>query len=236
MYANSRTVCSAQAAVHPRLVETVLRHREHRWRKPLSAAGTAAMAIVRPWLDADPATPWVLDVGCGTGAGSRALLARDPGLRVLGVDQSAARLRLTGSGLVAERSPGLLLIRAPMEDLWRLLLAEGRHPARQLLWYPNPWPKPEHLQRRWHGHPVFPAFVALGGELEARSNWPLYLEELAVALGLFGAKATIEAIADAEPAVSPFERKYRDSGQALWVLRCRLPAVPQTSCSLANSA
>ncbi len=236
MYANSRPVSSAQAAVHPRLVETVLRHRDHAWRKPLSPAGIEAMAIVRSWLEEDPLTPWVLDAGCGTGAGSRALLLREPGLRVLGVDQSAARLRLTGSGLVAERSPALLLIRAPMEDLWRLLLAEGRHPARQLLWYPNPWPKPEHLQRRWHGHPVFPAFVALGGELEARSNWRIYLEELALALTLFDGEAVIEAIPDDQPSVTPFERKYRDSGQALWMLRCRLPGAPQTSCSLASSA
>lgn len=227
---------SAQPAVHPRLMETVLRHRNHPWRQPMSAAGTAAMAIVRSWLDEDPVTPWVLDAGCGTGASSRALLARESGVRVLGVDQSATRLRLTGAGLVAERSPALLLIRAPMEDLWRLLLAEGRHPARQLLWYPNPWPKPDHLKRRWHGHPVFPSLLELGGELEARSNWRIYLEELALALKLCGSEAVIEAIPDGQPPVTPFERKYRDSGQALWVLRCRLSQVPQTSCSLASSA
>jgi tRNA G46 methylase TrmB len=236
MYANSRPVSTAQTGVHPRLVETVLCHRDHPWRKPVSAAGTAAMAIVRTWLDEDSATSWVLDAGCGTGASSRALLVREPGLRVLGVDQSAARLRLRGTGLVAERSPALLLIRAPMEDLWRLLLTEGRHPARQLLWYPNPWPKTEHLKRRWHGHPVFPTLLALGGDLEARSNWRIYLEELALALKLCGREAVIEAIPDDRPPITPFERKYRDSGQALWVLRSRLSNSDQTSCSLASSA
>lgn len=195
------------------------------------------MAIVRAWLEEDPLAPWVLDAGCGTGEGSRALAAREPGLRVLGVDQSAARLHLAGSELVAERSPHLLLLRAPLEDLWRLLVAEGARPSRQLLWYPNPWPKPEHLMRRWHAHPVFPTLVALGGALEARSNWRIYLEELALALGVFGVPARVEPVGEEQAPVTPFERKYRDSGQALWTLRGELSGdARQTSCSRASSA
>ena len=51
-----------------------------------------------------------------------------------------------------------------------------------LFLYPNPWPKKKHLGRRWHGAPVFPALVKLGGELEMRSNWQTYLDEFALAL------------------------------------------------------
>lgn len=36
-------------------------------------------------------------------------------------------------------------------------------------------PKIGHLSRRWHGHPVFPAMLELGGVLECRSNWKIYV-------------------------------------------------------------
>lgn len=32
-------------------------------------------------------------------------------------------------------------------------------------------------QKRWHGHPIFPAFVALGGRVEVRASWIGYLHE-----------------------------------------------------------
>lgn len=32
-------------------------------------------------------------------------------------------------------------------------------------------------QNRWHGHPIFPVIVALGGVLEIRSSWDGYLQE-----------------------------------------------------------
>jgi hypothetical protein len=51
-------------------------------------------------------------------------------------------------------------------DYWRLMRKAYVRPARHYLFYPNPWPKIGHLPRRWHGHPVFPALLALGGPLQ----------------------------------------------------------------------
>ncbi len=85
--------------------------------------------------------------------------------------------------------------------------------------YPNPWPKIGQLGRRWHGHPVFPAVVALGGYFECRSNWRIYIEECAAALHqLTGIDVAAETYAAAAP-ITPFERKYLASGHRLW--RCR---------------
>ena len=83
------------------------------------------------------------------------------------------------------------------------------------LLYPNPWPKPGHLRRRIHGHPAFPLLVALGGRIELRSNWQLYVEEFGLAMSLSGRPGAICRI-DAVSPLTLFERKYRDSGHALW--------------------
>jgi tRNA (guanine-N7-)-methyltransferase len=109
-------------------------------------------------------------------------------------------------------------VRADLVDFWRLLAEQQVRLARHYLFYPNPWPKIGHLSRRWHGHAVFPVLPALGGIIECRSNWPIYIEEFAFALGrVLGREVPAEVFVPDEP-VSPFERKYRDSGQQLY--RC----------------
>jgi len=88
------------------------------------------------------------------------------------------------------------------------------------LLYPNPWPKKMHLQRRWHAHPSFPDILALGGELELRTNWALYAMEFAEALREAGYETTVRTF---EPDGStPFERKYASAGQVLYQVRSDL--------------
>jgi tRNA (guanine-N7-)-methyltransferase len=82
--------------------------------------------------------------------------------------------------------------------------------------YPNPWPKPQHLLRRWHAHPVFPLLQNLGGHLEMRCNWKPYALEFSTALKLTGAESVSLADHDADRISSPFERKYRNSGLPLF--------------------
>ena len=118
-------------------------------------------------------------------------------------------------------------MRADLVDFWRLALAEGWQPQRHYLLYPNPYPKPRHLKMRWQGHPVFPAIVALGGRLELRSNWRLYVEEFALALRqATGLEAGVERYHPGDVCLSPFEEKYHRSGQPLWRLVVSLPYRP----------
>jgi tRNA G46 methylase TrmB len=87
---------------------------------------------------------------------------------------------------------------------------------RHYLLYPNPWPKIGHLSRRWHGHPVFPTLLDLGGVLECRSNWQIYVEEFCFAVQrLTRHPAACEPYVP-EEALTPFERKYSNSGHALF--------------------
>jgi tRNA G46 methylase TrmB len=211
MFGNSPEVASSQPGPHPRLREVVLRHREHPWRAPLHAASETQFAR---WLARhEPGAPLALDLGCGHGDSSLLLAARHPRHCVLGVDQSAHRLARLAPGGYAWHGR-VCLIRAEAATVVRLLAAAGLRVDLLYLLYPNPWPKPEHLQRRWHGHPLFPLLLATAARLRLRTNWPLYAEEFALAAGYLGRATEVRALpADAE-ALTPFERKYRASGHA----------------------
>lgn len=215
MYANSRSIQSAQSAPHERLAELVLRHRAQPLRKPPAPWNVAAFtAAMQAW---GGTRPLILDSGCGVGWSSLQLAQRFPDHFVLAVDQSETRL---ARGKPGETLPeNLYFARAELVDFWGLLAAEGVRLARHYILYPNPWPKIGHLARRWHGHAVFPAMVALGGVLESRSNWRIYLEEMALALEILtGQPAVLEEIPPAGEPLTAFERKYRDSGQPLFRL------------------
>lgn len=220
MYANSAAVKSTQDGPHRRLFEVVDRHRASVWRQPIAEHSRVAWQALKAWLQPRSGMPLILDSGCGTGASSVALAAANPQSVVVGADQSLERLSRLGElqGELLPFAENAALLRAPLQDLWRLLLADGVSLRRHLIWYPNPWPKPEHLQRRWHAHPVFPTLLALGGDIQLRSNWRVYVDEFAQALAIFGWTSTVTPIdASADP-VTPFERKYRDSGHPLWRL------------------
>ena len=217
MYANSPQVVSTQRKAHPRLHEVVRRHLREPYRRTPSEAGRQAFASVATRLVAQP---FVLDGGCGTGASTFELARRFPDSLVIGVDKSAARLAV-GTRKIAERDapPNALLLRCDLVDFWQLAAAAQLRCAHQFLLYPNPWPKPEHLLRRWHAHPVLPAILALGGEIELRSNWRTYADEFAGALRVCGRRVTCAKLAVVLSPLTPFEAKYSASGHALW--RCR---------------
>jgi tRNA (guanine-N7-)-methyltransferase len=216
MFANSRQIQSPQIAPHPRLQEIVRKHLAAPYQRRPSDAGTRAFDSI---VDRLARAPFFLDAGCGTGTSTLALAREFPDRLVLGVDKSAARLamgqRLIGDDLAPANA---LLLHCELVDFWQLAAAANLRCERQYLLYPNPWPKPEHLMRRWHAHPVFPAMLALGGTIDLRTNWCVYAEEFAQALGIAGVANTCEAFAPEEP-LTPFERKYQASRHELW--RCR---------------
>lgn len=218
MRANSRIPTSAQTGIHERLGELVDRHLREPFRKPILDYNRAAFATaITAWQRAGDAMPLILDAACGTGASSVLLAKSHPDCFVIGIDQSAARLATAKGELPAN----LCLQRADLVDFWRLLAEQELRLERHCLFYPNPWPKIGHLARRWHGHAVFPVLARLGGRIECRSNWRIYVEEFAFALGrVIGRDIGWETMGPEalDAPISPFERKYRDSGQPLY--RC----------------
>ena len=207
---NSRPVSSNQQGVHQQLGAILRRHLNSVYRKPVAEHSRLAFTKLLNHLRQEQ-RPLVLDSFCGTGHSTTALALRHPDHLVVGVDQSSHRLA---------KHPGsdrrnYLLLQAECEDIWRLLLEEGLHTSYHYLLYPNPWPKAKHLQRRVHGHGSFPLLLQLGGAITLRSNWQLYVEEFGLAMHLAGCRGSISMVG-ADPALTLFEQKYRDSGQSLW--------------------
>ena len=215
---NSRVIESAQDGPHRDLLSLLERHLAHPFRKPIldynRAAYASACAAHAAW---NPVAPLILDAGCGVGWSTLRLAEAFPGHFVFGVDQSVDRIE---RGKPAQLPANACLVRADLVDFWRLLAADGVHLARHYNLYPNPWPKIGHLARRWQGHAVFPIWRELGGIVECRSNWRIYIEEMALALQrLSGQPVAVEPYVTDDP-MTPFERKYLASGHRLW--RCRL--------------
>lgn len=159
-----------------------------------------AFAAAAEWLaERSGRTELLLDSGCGTGRSTLLLAQQNPSCAVIGIDRSLTRLSkdkgregasLRATGTVAAARDGALvqpllenalLVRADLPAFWRLAVeARWRVRAHRML-FPNPYPKPAHLGRRWHGHPSWPLVLRLGGDLELRSNWRTYLDETLIA-------------------------------------------------------
>ncbi len=217
MEGNSRFISSAQNGPHEDLAALVGRHLAHPFRKPIldynRQAFGAALAARDAW---NPQAPLILDAGCGVGWSTLRLAERYPDHFVIGVDQSSDRI---SRGKPLSLPANAHFQRADLVDFWRLFDEAGVRLARHYVLYPNPWPKIGHLARRWHGHAVFPDLLALGGVFECRSNWRIYIEELAIAIGLAtGKTASCQPwLPEGEP-LTPFEKKYLASGHDLFRL------------------
>ena len=219
MRANSSVPTSAQTGIHEHLPTLLERHRLSPFLKPYADYNRAAFAAsMERWQRLAPGAPLILDSCCGVGESSIALARLFPGHYVIGVDQSAARLRrhLDGRETVPGVPPNVDFVRADLVDYWRLMHDAGIRLARHYLLYPNPWPKIGHLSRRWHGHPVFPVMLELGGVLECRSNWRIYVEEFCLAVETLAGCPTACEIYVPDQALTAFERKYLDSGHVLY--------------------
>ena len=212
----SRTVFSNQSSHHPKLFETVNKHLHNKFRQPYVEHNITAFEAVKKRIETQ-SKALIFDSYCGTGLSTAMLAKRHPDCLVVGIDQSGARL----SKHQAEDLNNYFLVRADADDFWRLALDAGWRLQYHYIYYPNPWPKSGHLQRRIHGSPLFPTLLGLGGKLQVRSNWQMYLEELGMALAYAGITAVIAKL-NCERSETLFEKKYKNSGQTLWQIHATL--------------
>jgi tRNA G46 methylase TrmB len=215
---SSRKVKSSQAGLHPWLRLKLQKHLETQWRQPLHAPTVAAFEALTESVGFDPEQKIVFDSGCGSGESTRCIASMLPDCLVIGIDKSQARLQRLNCGQFPHREGNAIWLRAELSSFWRLAGHAGWRLYRHYLLYPNPWPKPGHLQRRWHAHPVFPAMLALGGRLEMRCNWKIYADEFSAAIRwATGYDAAVSTTTDRE-ITTPFERKFRQSGHGLYAV------------------
>jgi tRNA (guanine-N7-)-methyltransferase len=237
----SLSVYSSQTAPHPHLQEIVRKHCRTTFQRPYLEHSRQAFREAEQFVAASGATTIILDSCCGTGESTRTIARSNPEACVIGIDKSAHRLRKHQH--ILERANGgtntitnYKIVRADVIDIWRLIAEAVWSIDKHYILYPNPYPKPDHFLRRWHGHPVFPIIVTLSNNIELRTNWCIYAEEMLAAYTSVCTEyrytaTTAFTTSDAkehcntmpfntEP-LTAFERKYTASGHTLYQVFCR---------------
>lgn len=212
----SGLVNTSQSGVHPHLEKYVRRHLSTAWSQPLHQPTIEAYRMLVNEAVFSEGRAFILDSGCGTGKSTQNLAVLFPEHNVIGVDRSLARLARGGLRESFSRSGNCIMLRAELTTLWRLLLKDGHSPDKHFLFYPNPWPKPGHLLRRWHAHPVFPQLLSLGGDMEMRCNWEIYALEFAQAVKIVSGYSPDVNTIKPETGISLFEQKYLARGHSLY--------------------
>ena len=215
-----KTVNSNQTDLHSKLKRNVLRHLGHPFQRPIPDYSLQVFEQAQERVEQHKG-PLIFDSFCGVGESTVAIAKANPDALVIGLDKSLHRLNKHDQHYQESGVDNYLLLRADTDDFWRLALDANWQLAQHFLLYPNPWPKSSHLQRRCHGSPLFPTLLSLGGLLELRSNWKLYIEEFVYALQLAKQQAAVEPYQPETP-ITPFERKYLGASQDLWRCRCIL--------------
>ncbi len=207
----SSQIESSQIGPHKNLVKLVHKYQQSCMQDSIPKHAYSAFEIANQFVAGDTV---VLDSGCGTAESSYRLAKQFPDTKVIAIDKSI--IRLQRSHTHGQQPENLLLLQADCIHMWRLIQQAQWEIQKHCLFYPNPWPKPGHLQRRWHGHPIFPTLVALGGVLIMRTNWKIYAQEFAQALGIILERPVAIAALSLNDAVTPFERKYLHSEHSLY--------------------
>ena len=217
---HSRIISSNQQGIHEKLETVVRRHLTSLFKRPFPDYSLRAFEQAQHVI-AQHSGPIILDSFCGVGESTINIAQQHPEALVIGIDKSSHRLNKHSENYGDNSTQNYYLLQADVDDFWRLAVEAGWQLYKHYLLYPNPWPKSAQLKRRVHGSALFPTLLQLGGDIELRSNWPIYVEEFAQALTIAGFPAKAESFSTAKP-ITPFERKYSHSGQDLWRCSCAL--------------
>lgn len=221
----AKAVTSNQTGPHEKLKKLVTRHLLHEFKRPYPDFSLAAFDEAETWIQQhrikQHQRPIIFDSYCGVGESTVELASRHPEASVIGLDKSLHRLSKHDDHYRHSGIDNYYLLRADVDDFWRLAHNHGWQLERHYLLYPNPWPKSSHVKRRCHGSPLFSTLLGLGGRIELRSNWPIYVEEFAQALTIAGHPSQAQQFCP-EHATTPFERKYQLAQQPLWRCICEI--------------
>jgi len=216
----AKPITSSQEVVHVNLVKTVRCHMSETCQRPIAAHNQLAFDTAYQWWQSRGAGKVILDSACGAGESTRYLANTYPDHCVIGLDQSQKRLSHNDNKNLPDNC---ILLRCECMDFWKLADNAQWFFDLHTLYYPNPYPKPKHLQRRWHGEAAFKHLIAISQNIELRSNWKIYVEEFYIALTLacqsYGTIRFNEYFP--EYAITAFERKYLQSQHSLWQVSCQ---------------
>jgi tRNA (guanine-N7-)-methyltransferase len=203
--------------VHERLIEVLQKHCDNDYKKPIALHTLAAFNSFYEIYKRNMEMPILLDSCCGVGESTVYFANKFKDHLTIGVDKSENRLQ-RNPYYINGSIENLYFFRGDIYDFWRLLVEHNISIQKHYVLYPNPWPKKNQLKRRIHGHPGFFNFAKISQYAQVRSNWKVYLQELNCALEIAQNGKSIVQKYMPEKCITPFERKYLNSGHCLYKL------------------
>lgn len=206
---------NAQSEINNDLFSIMTRYQESKYQRPIPAQQQKIWHELFPIISQQKL---ILDSGCGTGVSTSHLADRYPQHLIIGIDKSCYRL---GKHMIYKQhrcheniasKDNIVFCQAELTDIWRLMATAKLNIEKHFILYPNPWPKPQQVKKRFYAHPVFPTMLTLSPQLVCRSNWDLYLKEMQWLLqACFNINSQITQVDD-QSACTRFESKYLHSG------------------------
>jgi tRNA G46 methylase TrmB len=214
----SKIITSLQDGIHENLEKSLKRYNLSNYVRPKRSFSDDNLSKIKNWLKGDS---FIFDIGCGIGESSYNLSKLYPDTKILGIDKSISRLDRNNSFKVSNAN--ILLIQDDMFDLIPLLYAELKEKVLSVhIYYPNPWPKKSQLKRRIHANPIAPFLFELSNNFYLRSNWKIYLDEFSKSFEFYkGVKSQVVEVEEFSGYLTPFEKKYHLSDQAIYELIIR---------------
>jgi len=179
----AKIIDSPQAGIHKNLEKTLRKYSSTIYQKPVAKHTQLAFEKAYQYYQQNDFDSVFLDSACGTAESTRFLAQQNPNVLVIGLDQSANRLSHSDNKCLPNNC---LVLRCDCTDFWRLAEEVSWRFTYHSLYYPNPYPKPDDLQKRWHGHPAFASLLAISERIELRTNWKIYAEEFDFTLQVLG--------------------------------------------------
>lgn len=127
-----------------------------------------------------PAGPLDIEIGCGTGIHSIRYAKRHPERHLVAIEHTRTRYSKFSNRLKQQDLlPNLMPVHANAIS-WVSYFLKPESVDRYFILYPNPYPKKNHLNRRWHAMPFMEQIVntlKLGGTICLATNLESYIEE-----------------------------------------------------------
>ena len=168
----------------------------------------------------DPQRPLEIEIGCGKGRFLAARAAKNPQTQYIGIERMLSRVRKIDKKAVRSGLENLRVLR--LEAFYAFYYLLPRHRVRTVyVFFPDPWPKRHHHNRRLFS-PLFLdalwARLEIGGSVQVATDHLDYFEEIRKRLASDPRFEEVPAMARGEDEQTDFERLFR--GQGLTIGQC----------------
>ena len=174
----------------------------------------------------DPMRPLEIEIGCGKGRFLAARASKQPETQYLGIERMLSRVRKLDKKATRHGLSNLRVLR--LEAFYTFYYLLPRHRVRTVyVFFPDPWPKRHHHNRRLFS-PLFLdalwARLETGGTVQVATDHLDYYADIRKRLAGDPRFTEIPAMERAEDEQTDFERLFR--GQGLPIGQCAFQTLP----------